>query len=84
MITKTCSPIPYSRKEKPSRGLAWNHDLVGMKAIPLRGRRLSMPPRRWKRFFGDFRGSEMAAGVQAAGTSDDLETERAYLNMEAR
>jgi hypothetical protein len=55
-----------------------------MKAIPLRGRRLSMPPRRWKRCFGDFRGSEMAAGVQATGISDDLETERAYLNMEAR
>jgi len=55
-----------------------------MKAIPLLGRRLSMPPRRWKRFFGDFRGSEMAAGVQVTGISDDLETERAYLNMEAR
>jgi len=26
----------------------------------------------------------MAAGVQAAGISDDRETERAYLNMEAR
>ena len=35
-------------------------------------------------FFRDCRGREMAAGVQAAGISDDLETERAYLNMEAR
>jgi len=35
-------------------------------------------------FFGDFRGREMAAGVQATGISDDWETERAYLNMEAR
>jgi len=26
----------------------------------------------------------MAAGVQAAGISDDRENERAYLNMEAR
>jgi len=26
----------------------------------------------------------MAAGVQAAGISDDRETERAYLTMEAR
>ena len=26
----------------------------------------------------------MAAGVQAAGIRDDRETERAYLNMEAR
>jgi len=43
-----------------------------------------MPPRRWKRFIGDFRGKVMAAGLQAAGISDDLETERAYLNMEAR
>ena len=35
-------------------------------------------------FFGDFRGREMAAGVQATGIGDDWETERAYLNMEAR
>jgi hypothetical protein len=52
--------------------------------MPLRGRRLSLPSRRWKRFFGDFRSREMAAGVQAAGISDDRETERAYLTMEAR
>jgi len=35
-------------------------------------------------FFRDCRGREMAAGVQAAGISDDRKTERAYLNMEAR
>jgi hypothetical protein len=35
-------------------------------------------------FFRDFRGREMAAGVQAAGISDDRKTERTYLNMEAR
>jgi hypothetical protein len=29
-------------------------------------------------------GSKMAAGLQAAGISDDRETERGYLNMEAR
>jgi len=43
-----------------------------------------MPPRRWKKFFGDFRGGEMAAGMQATVISDDLENERAYLTMEAR
>jgi hypothetical protein len=37
-----------------------------------------------KSFFGDFRGREMAAGVQATGIGDDWKTERAYLNMEAR
>jgi len=35
-------------------------------------------------FFGDFHGREIAAGVQAPEISDDWETERAYLNMEAR
>jgi hypothetical protein len=35
-------------------------------------------------FFGDFRGREIAAGVQATGIGDDWKTERAYLNMEAR
>jgi hypothetical protein len=35
-------------------------------------------------FFRDCRGREMAAGVQAAGISDDGENERGYLNMEAR
>jgi len=51
------------------------------------------PPVRWTKrrlvepspgFFGDFRGREMAAGVQATGIGDDWQTERAYLNMEAR
>ena len=37
-----------------------------------------------EKVFGDFRDREMATGVQATGISDDLETERAYLNMEAR
>ena len=36
------------------------------------------------RLFGDFRGSEMAVGVQATEISNDWETERAYLTMEAR
>jgi hypothetical protein len=35
-------------------------------------------------FFRDCRGRDMEAGLQAAGISDDRETERAYLNMEAR
>jgi hypothetical protein len=35
-------------------------------------------------FFGDFRGSEMAVGVQATGIINNRETESAYLNMEAR
>jgi hypothetical protein len=35
-------------------------------------------------FFGDCRGREIAAGVQAAGIRDNRETECAYLNMEAR
>ena len=35
-------------------------------------------------FFRDCRGREMAAGVQAAGISDDRETERAYLTIVAR
>ena len=37
-----------------------------------------------EKVFGDFRGREMAAGVQATGIGDDWQTERAYLNMEAR
>jgi hypothetical protein len=35
-------------------------------------------------FFRHFSGREMAAGVQAAEIRDNRETERAYLNMEAR